>query len=608
MSDNSDKDDSLCLVIQLVQRAMKKKHRKSSAVVSACNQLAAGVVAVASPDDPYLNADLRVIMPDTKPTASDRFWLSVGTSCCPSFGDALAAFAAQKCCPRDIQPLETRYVLSTLMWRTNSHLCSAAQIARAFFGDLRSMFATCDGKRFASTPSCMIPRQLLQAAHNHNAVDGCAADSEPRMQHQRAAHPNRSKSKSRSKSNQSKTHPNYYSKLPVVVRVTKDLINLPRRNLFTTHGELLVCAWTQTAAPCSSSSSSMQEEQAVRGVCLVKQNAVSSSSGGAATGPSIVFSCTTSVRSINSTCATQSRAMGNAEDNVEQAVVEDDDGVCVRTTSDFKHAVVNHRQACGTDAYAVVLVPSKQSSNQPNNQASKQSSQQSGSIGSREESRSVVLCFRFASIEACGEAGGVLVRNNFGPHVFVALCDLDAGIVGKASAHSRVCSEFCSGVVSDYADLACGAQVHLPSDVSFVVSQRDFAIAAWPQKLGMIERQVVDGVARWQLSSLFALRPHDRSDMQDTCGLSQSQRLKQQQQQQRKQWLEGWPCPNSGLIYVSSDTHTYAIQRERHVFKFVRCGPRTPKPEAIMFLNTAAPATLNATSNATVQKATTYAR
>lgn len=518
MGDHKDKDP-LGVVAKLVQAAIAKKHRKSSAVIGACNQLLARVMAVDLPDDPFLNADVRVIQPDTEPTEYDRFWLSVGTLCCASFTDALAAFADQRCCPRDIQPLETRYVLSTLMWRANSHLCSAAQITRAFFGNLKGLFVTCDGKRFSPTVSCMVPKlqqqqqqeQLEeQEPHDLQAVLSNGGTNTPREK--RAARwRNTKNSKLNNKNTNGNKNTQCFSKLPVVVRVTEDSVNLPRNNLFLTHGQLLVCTWTQTTTAsqnnqCSANQEKIEEEEVnnVRGVCLVKQNV------GGACAQSIVFCCTTTA-----TTTTTSHKSHNSSNNSNQATSDteqenkdDTDDVCVRTTSDFKHTVVNHRQACGTDAYAVVFAPGNiqdndKSSNQGNNQGSSCSS-----LGTEKSivdmSQSVVLCFRFASIEACGEASGVLVRNTFGPHLFIALCDLDASIVSKASTHSRVCGEFCSSVVSDYAGSACGAQVHLPHDVSFVVSQRNFAIAAWPQKLGLIERHVVANAVRWQFVSVFA--------------------------------------------------------------------------------------------------------
>jgi hypothetical protein len=591
MSDSTDKDP-LGVVAKLVQAAIAKKYRKSSAVVGACSQLLARVMAVDLPDDPFLNADVRVIQPDTEPTEYDRFWLSVGTLCCASFTDALAAFADQRCCPRDIQPLETRYVLSTLMWRANSHLCSAAQITRAFFGNLKGLFVTCDGKRFSPTVSCMVPKlqqqqqqqeQLEeQEPHHLQAVSSNGGTKTPRQK--RAARWRHTKqSKLNNKNTTGNKNTQCFSKLPVVVRVTEDSVNLPRNNLFLTHGQLLVCTWTQTTTAsqnnqCSANQEKEEEVNDVRGVCLVKQNV------GGACAQSIVFGCTTTA-----TTTTTARKSHNSHNNSNQATSDteqenkdDTDDVCVRTTSDFKHAVVNHRQACGTDAYAVVFAPSNS-----------QGSNQGISLGTEnigDMSRSVVLCFRFASIEACGEASGVLVRNSFGPHLFIALCDLDAGIVSKASTHSRVCGEFCSSVVSDYASSACGAQVHLPHDVSFVVSQRNFAIAAWPQKLGLIERHVVANSVRWQLVSVFALRPHDSSDILQPAANSSSSSSSSGSgslmnlNQSKKQWLEGWPCPRTGLVYVSSDTHTYAIKHEGRTFKFVRCGLRTPKPEAILFM------------------------
>jgi hypothetical protein len=621
MGDQKDKDP-LGVVAKLVQAAIAKKHRKSSAVVGACNQLLARVMAVDLPDDPFLNADVRVIQPNTKPTEYDRFWLSVGTLCCASFTDALAAFADQRCCPRDIQPLETRYVLSTLMWRANSHLCSAAQITRAFFGNLKGLFVTCDGKRFSPTVSCMVPKQQQQQQqqleeqepHHLQAVSSNSGTKTPRQK--RAARWRHTKqSKLNNKNTTGNKNTQCFSKLPVVVRVTEDSVNLPRNNLFLTHGQLLVCTWTQTTTAsqnnqCSANQEKEEEEEEevndVRGVCLVKQNV------GGACAQSIVFGCTTTA--TTTATSRKSHNSSNSHNNSNQATSDteqenkdDTDDVCVRTTSDFKHAVVNHRQACGTDAYAVVFAPGNSQDNgkgnsqdngkgnsQDNGKGNSQdngkgSSQGISSLGTEtsivDMSRSVVLCFRFASIEACGEASGVLVRNTFGPHLFIALCDLDAGIVSKASTHSRVCGEFCSSVVSDYASSTCGAQVHLPHDVSFVVSQRNFAIAAWPQKLGLIERHMVANAVRWQLVSVFALRPHDSSDiLQPAANSSSSSGSIINLNQSKKQWLEGWPCPRTGLVYVSSDTHTYAIKHEGRTFKFVSCGLRTPKPEAILFM------------------------
>jgi hypothetical protein len=612
MSDSTDKDP-LGVVAKLVQAAIAKKYRKSSAVVGACSQLLARVMAVDFPDDPYLNADVRVIQPDTEPTEYDRFWLSVGTLCCASFTDALAAFADQRCCPRDIQPLETRYVLSTLMWRAQSHLCSAAQITRAFFGNLRGLFVTCGGKRFAPTVSCMIPKrpeQLeeeqqekphFQAASSNSGTKLSRQKRAARSQHSKQSN-NKSSNKSSKQSRNDNSNTQCFSKLPVVVRVTEDSVNLPRNNLFLTHGQLLVCTWAQTTTSHQHDNNntnrctcSANQEQAndVRGVCLVKQNVVS---GGFS--QSIVFGCTTTTTTAATTTAlsrastplsNQANSGNDRDDKDDEA--DDEDDVCVRTTSDFKHAVVNHRQACGTDAYAVVFAPGTSQDNGKGNSQDngKGSSQGISSLGTEtsivDMSRSVVLCFRFASIEACGEASGVLVRNTFGPHLFIALCDLDASIVSKASTHSRVCGEFCSSVVSDYAGSACGAQVHLPHDVSFVVSQRNFAIAAWPQKLGLIERHMVANAVRWQLVSVFALRPHDSSDiLQPAANSSSSSGSIINLNQSKKQWLEGWPCPRTGLVYVSSDTHTYAIKHEGRTFKFVSCGLRTPKPEAILFM------------------------
>jgi hypothetical protein len=612
MSDSTDKDP-LGVVAKLVQAAIAKKYRKSSAVVGACSQLLARVMAVDFPDDPYLNADVRVIQPDTEPTEYDRFWLSVGTLCCASFTDALAAFADQRCCPRDIQPLETRYVLSTLMWRAQSHLCSAAQITRAFFGNLKGLFVTCDGKRFSPTVSCMVPKQpeQLEEEQERPHFQAASSNSGTKLSRQkRAARSQHSKQSSKQSSNKSRndnSNTQCFSKLPVVVRVTEDSVNLPRNNLFLTHGQLLVCTWAQTTTShqhnnntdntnkCTCSANQEQADD-VRGVCLVKKNVVS---GGFT--QSIVFGCTTTTTTTAAATTTTalsrtSTPIGNhaksgkdRDDKDDEA--DDEDDVCVRTTSDFKHAVVNHRQACGTDAYAVVFAPGTSQDNDKGNSQDngKGSSQGISSLGTEtsivDMSRSVVLCFRFASMEACGEASGVLVRNTFGPHLFIALCDLDASIVSKASTHSRVCGEFCSSVVSDYAGSACGAQVHLPHDVSFVVSQRNFAIAAWPQKLGLIERHMVANAVRWQLVSVFALRPHDSSDiLQPAANSSSSSGSIINLNQSKKQWLEGWPCPRTGLVYVSSDTHTYAIKHEGRTFKFVSCGLRTPKPEAILFM------------------------